>query len=73
MRVGGVVLLRPKCVISLNPANSSVWLKQKVKEWGSVLCAVRLLAAALAGVCRCFFGCFQKAPKQTRTLLLPGH
>lgn len=69
----GVVWLSPKCVISIKAAKSSVWLEEKIKERGSVLCAVRLLAAALSGIRRCFFGCFQKAPKQTGMVLLTGH
>lgn len=61
-----------KCVTSVKPPKSSVWLAQKIKERGSVLCAVRLLAAALAGIRHRFFGRFQEAPKQTRMALLTG-
>lgn len=62
-----------KCVISMKPAKSSVWLEQKTEEQGPVLCAVRLLAAAFSGIHRCFFGCFQTTPKQTGTASLTGH
>lgn len=43
-------------------------------QGGRVLCCllVRLLAAAAAGIRRRSFGCFQRAPKQTRSALLMG-
>lgn len=37
-----------------------------------VLNCIRLLAAALAGISHCFFGCFQKDPKQTGMAVLAG-
>lgn len=50
----------------MKPPQSSVRLEQKIMELGFMLCAERLLAAALAGICRCSFGCFQKAPKANK-------
>lgn len=72
MRAGGGEewWLSPKYISSMKPSESSVWLELKIKERGSVLCAVRLLAAGLAGIHRCFFGRFQKAPKQIRMVPL---
>lgn len=65
--------LSPECVSSTKPVKSSVWLEQKIKECSSELCYVRLLAALLAGTHQCFFGHFQRVPKQTGMALLTGH